>query len=317
MPSRSLPISRRQPLSWGCDPPMSTAARRTVTVTVPATSANLGPGFDALGLALELRDEVVVDVRPDAGDSVFVEVTGEGADDLPRDASHLVVATMRKVAAAAGADLPPIMLRCTNRIPHGRGLGSSAAATTAGGLAARALLDLDLDDAAVLQVVADIEGHPDNAAACLLGGVTVAWSQTRQVRALRLDPAEELCATAYVPAQRLATAEARGLLPASVPFADAAHNAARSALLVAALTGSPDLLLPATDDRLHQHYRAPAMPASLELVHRLRAAGVAAVVSGAGPTVLTISAGRADAAPPPDGWQALDLDVARIGAVVT
>lgn len=296
---------------------MSGAARRTVTVTVPATSANVGPGFDALGLALELRDEIVVEVVPDAAEPVVVEITGEGEDDLPRDASHLVVATMRRVARAAGADLPPVLLRCTNRIPHGRGLGSSAAATTAGVLAARALLDLDLDDPAALQLASDIEGHPDNAAACLLGGVTVAWSQTGQVRALRLDPADKLCARVYVPAQRLATAEARGLLPATVPFADAAHNAARSALLSAALTTSPGLLFPATDDRLHQHYRARAMPETLELVHRLRAAGTAAVVSGAGPSVLVLSAGRPAAVPTPAGWRVLDLEVAPIGAVVT
>jgi homoserine kinase len=290
---------------------------RSVTVSVPATSANLGPGFDALGLALELRDEVVVELRPGAAEPVVVEVSGEGEDDLPRDRSHLVVATMRRVAAAVGADLPPVRLRCTNRIPHGRGLGSSAAATTAGVLAARELLSLDLDADAVLQWASDIEGHPDNAAACLLGGVTVAWSQTGRVRALRLDPADELCATAYVPTHRLATSEARGLLPASVPFADAAHNAARSALLTAALTSSPELLLPATDDRLHQHYRAKAMPASLELVHRLRAAGAAAVVSGAGPTVLTLAAGRGEDVVVPAGWEVLDLDVARIGAIIT
>lgn len=290
---------------------------RSVTVSVPATSANLGPGFDALGLALDLRDEVVVERLVAASPAVEVEVAGEGAGDLPRDDSHLVVSTMRAVAETYDHQLPAMRLRCTNRIPHGRGLGSSASAVVAGVLAARSLFGLGLDDAAVLQLAAGIEGHPDNAAACLLGGVTVAWVQTARVRALRLEPADTLSAVAFVPEYRLATAEARELLPSSVPFRDAVQNAGRSALLTAALTGSTHLLYPATEDRLHQHYRARAMPESLAFVHRLRADGVAAVVSGAGPTVLALGAGRLEVARPPSGWRVLRLPVARTGAVVT
>jgi homoserine kinase len=293
-----------------------------VRVRVPATSANLGPGFDALGLALGMHDEVVVAL---AGAGVDVAVTGEGAGDVARDASNLLVRTFHATCDAMEVPRPGLRVECTNVIPHGRGLGSSAAAIVAGVVAARALVPdgaARLDDEAVLALASRLEGHPDNVAACLLGGLTIAWldeSDGGRPRGVRLDPAPEIVAVAFVPTGGLSTSHARGLLPASVPHADAACNAGRAALLVEALTRRPDLLLTATVDRLHQQYRAAAMPASLELVDRLRAAGVAAIVSGAGPTVLALTdrtraAALVQAGQP--GFDALGLEVATSGAQV-
>lgn len=261
-------------------------------VRVPATSANLGPGFDALGLALARYDEV--EARPTDAPTT-VRVTGEGAGTVPTDGSHLVAAVALATLDRLGARPAGLELRCTNRIPHARGLGSSSAAIVAGILAARALVPggaAALPDAAVLRLAAEYEGHPDNVAPCLYGGLTLAWSDTDGAHALRLEPAD-LHPVALVPAERGLTAEARAALPTTVPHPDAAANAARAALLVPALTGHPELLMAATEDRLHQRYRAAAMPASMDLVDRLRAAGIPAVLSGAGPTVLAfVSAGQ-------------------------
>jgi homoserine kinase len=295
---------------------------RTATVRVAATSANLGPGFDCLGLALDLHDDVVVTAGdPADGDSVDVTVTGEGAGVLPGDSRHLVARAVRVATDALGHPRSPLSLTCTNRIPHGRGLGSSAAAVVAGLLAGRALVPGGPDrmtDDALLALASELEGHPDNAAACLLGGLTLAWADGPDVHAIRLEPRPDLRATALVPSTELATETARGLLPASVPHADAAHAAGRAALLVAALTGVQDdgLLLPATEDRLHQGYREPAMPATLALVAALRSAGHAAVVSGAGPTVLVLATGDAPAVTAPAGWRVLRLDPDRAAASV-
>lgn len=302
---------------------MRPEAGARVTVRVPATSANLGPGFDSLGLALELRDEVVVVVGP-----AEVVVTGEGAGAVPLDTGHLVVRAAHRAFEALDVDPPSLSLGCTNRIPHGRGLGSSAAAVVAGLLAGRALVPggVDrLDDDAVLALATGMEGHPDNAAACLLGGLTVAWVDER-VHAVRLEPKATLRATVLVPATELSTHTARDLLPVSVPHADAAFTAGRAALLVAALTDAslseagvaPGLLLAATEDRLHQHYRGHAMPATAALVAALRTHGHAAVVSGAGPTVLVLDDdpdASAGLDVPPE-WRVLRVGFAGVGATV-
>ncbi len=295
---------------------------RTATVRVAATSANLGPGFDCLGLALDLHDDVVVTAGDlGDGDRVDVTVTGEGAGVLPGDSRHLVARAVRVATDALGHPRSPLSLACTNRIPHGRGLGSSAAAVVAGLLAGRALVPGGPDrmtDDVLLALASELEGHPDNAAACLLGGLTLAWADGPDVHAIRLEPRPDLRATALVPTTELATEAARGLLPPSVPHADAAHAAGRAALLVAALTGVQrgGLLLPATEDRLHQGYREPAMPATLALVAALRSAGHAAVVSGAGPTVLVLATGEAPALTAPAGWRVLQLEPGRAGASV-
>lgn len=277
-----------------------------VRVRVPATSANLGPGFDAFGLALGLYDDVIARVG-EAG--IHVDVAGEGADDVPRDRRHLVVKAMRAAFDRMGGQPRGIEIVCANRIPHGRGLGSSAAAIVAGVLAARSLVLGGLDDDEVHDLCAEIEGHPDNVAACLHGGLTVAWDGG--VVRLPVDPS--LTVVAFVPTSRSSTAKARRMLPESVPHADASFNAARAALLVEALGRRPDLLMAATEDRLHQPYRAEAMPRTAALVASLREKGVPAVVSGAGPTVLAFggegfNAGR--------GWTATPLPVDLGGAQV-
>ncbi|HEX6445123.1 MAG TPA: homoserine kinase, partial [Streptosporangiales bacterium] len=262
------------------------AVRERVRVRVPATSANLGPGFDCAGLALACYDEVEAEVTR-AG--LTVEVDGEGAGDVPRDEAHLVVRALRASLDESGERLPGLTLRCVNAIPHSRGLGSSAAAIVAGVVLGRALAGVaDPAGPGALPLAARLEGHPDNVAACLLGGLTLSFTGGGVVDAVRLVPAAELSALAVVPPHRVSTEAARGLLPGSVPHADAAASAARAALLAPAITGRPDLLLAATEDRLHQRYRRPAMPETLSLVEALRAAGHAAAVSGAGPTVLVL-----------------------------
>jgi homoserine kinase len=281
-----------------------------VRVRVPATSANLGPGFDALGLALALYDEVTAQV---IGEGYRVEVSGEGAGELPTDENHLVVRALRAAFDALGGAPPGVALTCVNRIPQARGLGSSSAAIVAGVLLARGLVadgPERLDDAAALRLAAEIEGHPDNVAPCLLGGFTIAWTEDSGARAVSLPPAPDVTPTVFVPAERGLTKTARAALPPTVPHSDAAVNAGRAALLVHALTCDPSLLLPATEDRLHQDYRAPGMPGSADLVRRLRAAGVPAVISGAGPSVLAFTE-------PPAGFEpGIGWSVRRLGVDV-
>ena len=290
-----------------------------VHVRVPATSANLGPAFDCAGLALQLYDDVLVRVD---GAGLSVEVSGEGADRLPRDGRHLVVASLRAAFDRLGGQPRGLALSCTNRIPQARGLGSSSAAIVAAVLAARALVvggEQLLDDDGCLALATELEGHPDNVAACLLGGLTLAWTGESGPRVLRLDAAAALAPVVFVPPGRVSTEQVRALLPASVPHADAAASAGRAALLAHAVSRDTSLLLAATEDRLHQDYRAPAMPGTAALVAALRADGVPAVVSGAGPSVLALTtaaerepvAGRA-----PYGWTVLSLDVAPTGATV-
>ncbi len=282
-------------------------AGAAVRVRVPATAANLGPGFDSFGLALSLYDEVEVRVAPGG---LTVEVTGEGADTVARDESHLVVRALRAGLDALGITAPGLGLTCTNRIPHGRGLGSSAAAIVAGVVAARALAGLGPDDAWTLRLADEIEGHPDNVAAALLGGFTIAWrDDAAGVAAVRLEPAAGVRAVAYVPQRPLATSVARALLPAAVSHADAAWGAGRAGLLVEALTRRPELLLPATEDRLHQGYRAPAMAESAALVSRLRRDGVPAVISGAGPAVLALVRDGVITPRNAEGFCVLDLTI--------
>ncbi|MEV0189317.1 homoserine kinase [Kitasatospora purpeofusca] len=260
-----------------------------VRVRVPATSANLGPGFDAFGLALGLYDDVVVRV---ADSGLSVDIAGEGAETLPRDERHLLVRSMRAAFDRLGGQPRGLEVVCANRIPHGRGLGSSSAAICAGIVAARAVTiggPSALDDEALLALASELEGHPDNVAACLRGNFTVAWTEEDRARAIALEPSAEVVPVVFVPATEVLTETARGLLPRTVPLADAAANAGRSALLVEALTRRPDLLLAATEDRIHQDYRASAMPDSAALVAALRAENVPAVISGAGPTVLALT----------------------------
>lgn len=265
-----------------------------VRVRVPASSANLGPGFDCLGLSLGLYDRLDVEALPSG---LSIEVDGAGAAEVPRGEDHLVVQAIRAGLRHAGVDQPGLRLSCHNVIPHGRGLGSSASAVVAGLIAARGLLkDPSALDAATILVLADrFEGHPDNVAASVYGGFTISWvdAATREARAVSLAVHPEVVPIACVPSEELATSKARAMLPAEVLHADAAFTAGRAALIVEAMTRRPELLLAATEERLHQEQRGPAMPASLALLHRLRRQGLAAVVSGAGPTVLVLGVGQA------------------------
>jgi homoserine kinase len=306
-----------------------------VTVRVPATSANLGPGFDSFGLALGLYDVVTARVT---AEGLAIEVSGAGADTAGAGEQHLVIRAMRTAFAHLGAQPPGLALSCANAIPQGFGLGSSAGAIVAGLLAARALAgdagQAGLTDEDILHLATRMEGHPDNVAACLAGGLTIAWDPgsgspdargagaARAARVARLTPLPGIGAVLCVPGVPVLTSAARAVLPPEVPHAAAAANSARAALLVAALTGRPDLLMDATEDFLHQRYRAAAMPATAALIDALRAARVPAVVSGAGPSVLAFV--REGAGPKPGDitaiagpdWQVQPLAVDTDGATL-
>ncbi|MGW6446545.1 homoserine kinase [Lentzea sp. NPDC055074] len=248
-------------------------------VSVPASTANLGSGFDALGMALGMYDDVEV-AGGDGVDGLSITVDGAGSGDVPLDETHLVVRAVRATGYTGG-----LALRCRNTIPHARGLGSSAAAIVAGVAAGFTLLGRELDTDA-LQIAAEFEGHADNAAASLFGGVVVAWSEGERYRAVRMDADARVRPVVLIPSQESSTKTTRGLLPAEVPHADAAHAAGRAALAVHALTVDPTVLLAATEDRLHQNYREPAWPDTVRVINDLRKLGVPACVSGAGPTVI-------------------------------
>ena len=266
-------------------------------IQVPATSANLGPGYDCAGLALQLYDELSAQTFDD--DRLQVVISGEGENTVPRNASHLVVKAIARGFAEAGLKLPGLRLECVNRIPHGRGLGSSSAAIVGGLALARELIPNGrevLNDQRFLQVATDIEGHPDNVAPAILGGFTVAWMTGNPERgsAIRLVPSAQLQPVVLIPKSKLATQRARELLPEAVPHADAAANAARAALLVHAITQAPELLLEATKDLLHQDYRRFAYPQSHAVMSELRKAGIPATISGAGPTVIAFGISGSD-----------------------
>lgn len=259
-----------------------------IVVRVPASSANLGPGYDCMGMALDWFDEVTL-VTQEAG--IEVDVTGEGSEDVPRDASHLIVETFLTGLSSLQVS-PPAGLRLSahNSIPHGRGLGSSSAAITAGLLLAWAYAhpQAQPDRQWMERIGTELEGHADNVAAVILGGLAIAWGSARSGRAVSAPLSGDMRALAFIPHQAVPTVRARQVLPREVPHADAAANTGRAALLVHALAQRPDLLFDATEDWLHQRYRASLMPRSAELVDRLRAEGHAAIISGAGPTVVVL-----------------------------
>ena len=263
-----------------------------VTVKVPASSANLGPGYDTLGIALSLYDTVEVEVIKSG---LEVEIFGEGADELPRDGSHLVVKAIRSALKAADASVAGLRVVCNNTIPQSRGLGSSASAAVAGAAAGNALAGFPLSGAQLVQLSSAFEGHPDNAAASVLGNAVVSWTTVPvdghslpEYRAATLDVHPSIKATALVPDFHASTQAVRRVLPSHVTHADAAFNVSRTAVNVAALTAYPELLWEGTRDRLHQPYRADVLPVTAEWVNRLRNRGYAAYLSGAGPTVMVL-----------------------------
>lgn len=282
-------------------------------VRVPATSANLGPGFDSFGLALSVWDEVGVEAITG---TTTVHVSGEGAGRLPGGEEHLIVRALRVALDFVDAPQAGFVLRCHNRIPHGRGLGSSAAATVAGLMLARGLISEPeaLNDEVILALATEFAGHPDNAAPAIYGGATIAFLEEGRAWAATI-PLAELSPVLLVPEQELATSNSRGALPSHVPHTDAAFTAARAGLLSLALSGATDLLFAATEDRLHQHYRAGVMPQTAQLIADLRGEGAAAVVSGAGPSVLVLAGfSPAAARHVPSGWRTWEKPVALRGA---
>ena len=267
---------------------------KKVHVKVPATSANLGPGFDTMGIALSVYDELVAHAT--TGDDVTVRVSGVGAGSIPTDESHLIVRSMRHVYDRVGHAMPGLVLESTNHIPHSRGMGSSGSAIVAGVVAAAGLLEgtVPLTEHDLLTFATELEGHPDNVAPALFGGLTIAWTNSHGPRSKKLSVHRGVSPLVLVPEFTMSTELARSLQPQQVPYADAVFNVSRSALLVAALTQSPELLLEATEDRLHQSYRGVAMPRTKELIETLRGEGHAAVVSGAGPSILVLCNGPAE-----------------------
>jgi homoserine kinase len=310
------------------DLPVIEAGQR-VTVRVPATSANLGPGYDSLGLALALHDTLTVESLET--DELVFELSGEGADTLPRDASHLVVRAMEAAFFRLGYKHGGLRITAQNVNPHGRGLGSSASAVVAAVSAANALVpeakQRGLDW--ILQLTSEMEGHPDNVAPAIFGGLALSWQDSDRYSSTCATVAASVIPIVAVPDFELSTEAARALLPASVGHHAAAMNSGRAALLIHALTQKPEFLLAGTEDYLHQSYRAEAMRPSAALIRALRGAGHAAVVSGAGPTVLVLANGEAEAAEvltfiesftssntPGVGWRVLKLAVDVEGAKV-
>jgi homoserine kinase len=295
-----------------------------IHVQAPATSANLGPGFDAAGLALDWWDRLEVTVGTEAA-LTSMQVTGEQAELLPTGADNLVRRAMGRLAEAVGAGLPPVHLSLVKGFPLGRGFGSSAAAVVLGLLAARAMVAPEVPPGELLDLAAELEGHPDNVAPCLSGGATLCWREGGQVRCRTVAVHPDLVALALVAPEAMATREARRLLPERVPFADAQRTASRAALLPLALAGDFDLLLPATDDVLHQPPRLARVPGTAAMLELLRARGHAAFLSGAGPSLLVLAprsalddlgavAGEAAEA---TGWRVQPLELTRTGASAT
>ena len=297
-------------------------------ISVPASSANIGPGFDCFGIALELRDRYAAQVLDD--ETFDVDVTGEGADEVKKDAKNLVIKSMLRGFEHMGAKPRGIALRALNVIPHGRGLGSSASAIVGGLALARSLVltgEQYMSDEELITLATELEGHPDNVAAAFYGGATLAWSESKTSsggetknigRAVSLRVDDRIKALLLVPNNQLATAKARKLLPEIIPHQDAVLNSSRTALLVHALAERPDLLFIATEDLLHQKYRAQAMPKTIALVEKLRGAGLAAVVSGAGPSVMVLYSGAEDEIDQLEsvspGFTAMKLAIAKTGA---
>jgi len=297
-----------------------------LAVRVPATSANLGPGFDTLGLALGLADDLQVTTRDEPG--VHVRARGVGEGEIPSDETNLVARATGHVFDRLGRTMPGFEIEAHNRIPHGRGLGSSGAAIVSGVMIAAGLLahsddPLHLSDEELLGFATELEGHPDNVAPALFGGLTIAWMSGEKPRVKPLLVHRGIAPLVLVPEFTMSTELARRLQPKQVPHEDAVFNVSRSALLVAALTQSPELLFEATEDRLHQNYRGEAMPQTRQLIAALRAEGHAAVVSGAGPSILVLAGDPGErqaaaelAAQHDGGWSALFLAVDMKGATV-
>jgi homoserine kinase len=257
-----------------------------VTVRVPATIANLGPAFDALGVAIAVYNTVSAELSSEP----LVTVSGSGEDGLPQDATNLVYRAASAIAQRAGRRTA-FRVHCRNDIPPGRGLGSSAAAIVGGAVAANEALSRPVNRDELLDLVWHLEGHPDNVAPALLGGVVLTVATDGMLRWTRIVPAWEAALVVAIPEFTVATEQARAVLPQRVPFADAVANVSRTAWLVAAmLTGRPELLATAMEDRLHQPYRRSLVPGMEDAFVAARQAGAyAAALCGSGPSVLAVT----------------------------
>ena len=294
-----------------------------IQVQVPATSANLGPGFDCLGLALTMHDRYMAQVMDEPG--VDIDVTGEGAESIPTTDKNLVIKAMYKGFDFLGGRPRGIALRQLNVIPHGRGLGSSAAAIVGGLALARGLVlggNERMSNEDMLNIANEMEGHPDNASAAIFGSANLAWQESQRghvvAQALNFEVDPRIGALAFVPSTEFSTSKARKMLPETIPHSDAVKNSSNVAVLVQALQSRPDLLLGATEDYLHQSYRKDAMPNSYALMTKLRKAGVAAFISGAGPAVMVLhTGGDSEAAEleraAGDKFQMISLGISRTG----
>jgi homoserine kinase len=300
----------------------------SVRVRVPGSSANIGPGFDSIGLALGIWDEYVVTVTAEPG--LGIDVEGEGAADVPRDELHLVHQSMLAAWAQLGVQTPAgLHMGCRNAVPHGRGLGSSATSIVAGVVAAQGLCDIatgregSFDQAFANNLAAALEGHPDNSSASVFGGMTLSWADDvdpAQIHSIALEVSGDVIPLVFLPETQLATATARAVLPAQVPHGLAARNSARVGLLVEAVTRRPDLLLAATREWLHQEQRRASLPDSMTLLDTLRGKGHAAVISGAGPSVLVLTTAaqieEARALVDKSVWRVLEPGIPATGATL-
>ncbi|MGP5659661.1 homoserine kinase [Corynebacterium falsenii] len=291
---------------------------RKASVKVPASSANLGPGFDTLGLALSLYDHVEVEV---VESGLEVVVSGEGEGEVPLDERHLVVKALRAALKAADVTAPGLRVVCTNAIPQSRGMGSSASAAAAGVAAANGLADFALDNDTMVQLASTFEGHPDNAAASILGAGIVSWTNTPidgrtapQYFARRIEVHPDIKATAFIPDFHASTEAVRRVLPSDISHLDARFNVSRTAVMTVALRDDPSLLWEGTRDRMHQTYRAEVLPVTAEWVNRLRNLGYPAYLSGAGPTIMVLSTNPVERSLMEEaqgrGMKVLELDVA-------
>jgi len=297
-----------------------------IQVQVPASTANLGPGFDCLGLALNMHDRYMAQVMDEVG--VDIDVTGEGADNVLTTEKNLIIKAMYKGFDFLGGRPRGIALRQLNVIPHGRGLGSSAAAIVGGLALARGLVlggNERMSNDEMLTIANEMEGHPDNVSAAIFGSANLAWQESQRghviAQSLNFEVDPRIGALAFVPATEFSTSKARKMLPETIPHSDAVKNSSNVAVLVQALQHRPDLLLGATEDYLHQSYRQDAMPQSYALMTKLRKAGVAAFISGAGPTVMILhTGGDSEAAElaraAGEKFQMISLGVSRAGVSV-
>jgi homoserine kinase len=266
----------------------SASPEQHVVVLAPATSANLGSAFDTAGLALDWWNTLRVSVIDGDPGSVTLEVSGEGAESIAPARDNLLLEAMTRFSKEAGIALPALSLELEIGFPLGRGFGSSSAGIALGLIAAREITEADISDSDLFELASQIEGHPDNVAACLFGGATLCWNEQGAIRCHPADVHPDLAAFALVSPAPMGTKVARAILPPTVPFADATWTAGRAALLPLALAGAFDLLKPATNDVLHQRRRLAAWPDATRALDVLRARGHAAFVSGAGPSLLVL-----------------------------